>query len=128
MSELPRRRDMLRWTRAEHAVHRAIRAVELTGADLRLTDAVLLLQAALDSVADYVDGVESRRSAVDFDRLAALEQSEADLAALRQRHAAEVEKAERAVIDWMWTEDPLCDNADETWTAWLASEAKARLT
>ena len=47
---------------------------------------------------------------------------------VRQRHAEAVERAERAVIDWMWTEDPLCDNADETWAAWLASEAKARLT
>lgn len=31
------------------------------GADVRLTDAVVLLQAARDSVADFVDGIETRR-------------------------------------------------------------------
>ena len=110
MSELPRRRDMLRWTRAEHAVHRAIRAVELTGADLRLTDAVLLLQAALDSVADYVDGVESRRSAVDFDRLAALE---LELAEARTQLAIET----RAALD--------CNDALAKERAALSAEREA---
>jgi hypothetical protein len=33
--------------------------------DVRLTDAVVLLGAARDSVADYIDGIESRRGVSD---------------------------------------------------------------
>jgi hypothetical protein len=49
-------------TDAERAIVNAVQAVEALGADVRLTDAVVLLQAARDSVADFVDGVDVRRS------------------------------------------------------------------
>jgi hypothetical protein len=41
----------------ELAIHDAKDQVELMGADARLTDAVVLLSAAQNKVADFVDGV-----------------------------------------------------------------------
>lgn len=61
MSEIPRRAQMEQWTSAEKAIYDACLAVEAMPADVRLTDAVTLLGAAKDSVADFVDGVETRR-------------------------------------------------------------------
>jgi hypothetical protein len=62
MSEIPRRNDMQRWSDAERAIYAAMEAVEKMPADVRLTDAVVLLGAARDSVADYIDGKLRRRS------------------------------------------------------------------
>lgn len=62
MDEIPRRARRDQWTPAEQAIQAALDAVEAVGADVRLTDAVVLLGAARDSVADYVDGVDTRRS------------------------------------------------------------------
>lgn len=56
--EIPRRIRMDLWTPAEKAIGAAITAVELSGADPRLTAAVCLLAKAKDRVADFVDGVE----------------------------------------------------------------------
>lgn len=56
-----RRCDVQRRVPAETAISEAMRAVEDMPADVRLTDAVVLLQAARDSVGDYVDGVMNRR-------------------------------------------------------------------
>lgn len=46
------------WSPGERAIHDAVQVVEAMGADPRLTDAVVLLQAARDSVADYMDSVD----------------------------------------------------------------------
>lgn len=43
---------------AERQITKAMAAVEAMPADVRLTDAVVLLGKAKDRVADYVDGVE----------------------------------------------------------------------
>lgn len=59
--EIPRRIRLDQNTPAELAIRAALHAVEAAGADVRLTDAVVLLGAALDSVADFVDGIEQRR-------------------------------------------------------------------
>jgi len=59
--EIPRRIDRQRMNMAELAISEAIAVTETVGADPRLTDAVVLLSAARDSVADYVDGVPIRR-------------------------------------------------------------------
>jgi hypothetical protein len=40
---------------AEKAVYDAVQAVENVGADVRLTDAVVLLQLAREKLADYFD-------------------------------------------------------------------------
>ena len=64
MNDIPRRCDQLRWTPAEFAIAKAVEAVEQMHADVRLTDAVILLQAAKDSVADFIDGVDQRRFVV----------------------------------------------------------------
>lgn len=61
---IPRRIRVDSFTPAERAIYDAVQAVEAAGADVRLTDAVVLLQAARDSVADYVDGIDMRRSVV----------------------------------------------------------------
>jgi len=55
---------MDQWTEAERAIQAAVDAVERAGADVRLTDACNLLWEARQSVADYVDGVNVRRSVV----------------------------------------------------------------
>lgn len=57
---IPRRIRMDNWTPAETAIYQAMQKVEEAGADVRLTDAVILLQQAREMVADYVDGVEAR--------------------------------------------------------------------
>jgi hypothetical protein len=57
----PRRIQMEKWVPAEKAIREAVLAVEAMPADVRLTDAVVLLQAAKDSVADFVDGIDKRR-------------------------------------------------------------------
>lgn len=56
-TETPRRIDLLRMTSAESAITAAMAEVERMPADVRLTDAVLLLNQARDKVADFVDGV-----------------------------------------------------------------------
>jgi hypothetical protein len=61
MTDIPRRAQLDRLTEAELAIRRAVIEVEKVGADVRLTDAVILLGAARDSVADYVDGINRRR-------------------------------------------------------------------
>jgi hypothetical protein len=60
-NDFPRRARLDKFCPAERAIWDAVGAVEAMPADLRLTDAVILLQAARDSVADFVDGVDQRR-------------------------------------------------------------------
>jgi hypothetical protein len=64
-NDIPRRARLDQFTRAERAIYDAAQAVEDGPADVRLTDAVILLQAARDSVADFVDGIDKRRHVVD---------------------------------------------------------------
>lgn len=61
MNETTRRIDLTRMTPAEKAIYDAVQAVEAMPADVRLTDAVILLQAARESVADFVDGIKDQR-------------------------------------------------------------------
>lgn len=67
MSNPMRRADTLQHCPAEKAISEAMAAVEAMAADVRLSDAVSLLQAARDSVADYVDGVKEHRRSVRYD-------------------------------------------------------------
>jgi hypothetical protein len=53
--EIPRRIRLDRMTTAEKIIFDAVQEVERVGADVRLTDAVILLKQARDKVADYVD-------------------------------------------------------------------------
>lgn len=62
MSDIPRRIQMQQWCEAERKIYDAMQAVEAMAADVRLTDAVVLLGAARDRVADFVDGVEGKRT------------------------------------------------------------------
>ena len=57
--DITRRADTLRRTAAEQAIAAAMLAVEALPADERLTDAVVALGQAAESVADFVDGVPS---------------------------------------------------------------------
>lgn len=68
--EIPRRVRVDKFTSAERAIYDAIQAVEAVGADVRLTDAVVLLGAAQSSVADFVDGepVIRRQIGMAFDQ------------------------------------------------------------
>lgn len=52
---LPRRNRVDQMFPAELAIREAVLAVERLGADVKLTEAVILLQQAKDKVADYVD-------------------------------------------------------------------------
>ena len=56
--EIPRRIQLEKFTPAELAIYKAVEAVEALPPDVRLTEAVNLLQKARDRVADYVDGVD----------------------------------------------------------------------
>ena len=55
--DIPRRIRVDLFTPAEKAIYDAVTAVEAAGCDVRLTDAVNLLQAARNKVADFVDNV-----------------------------------------------------------------------
>jgi hypothetical protein len=57
--DIPRRSRIDQMTPAERAIYDAMGVVEAAGADVRLTDAVVLLQAARERVADFVDGKAS---------------------------------------------------------------------
>ena len=65
MTDIPRRTDLSRMTPAELAIRQAMLTVEEGGADVRLTDAVVLLGEAREAVADYIDGIDRRRSVHD---------------------------------------------------------------
>lgn len=52
---IPRRIQLEKLTPAERAIRDAVIEVERVGADVRLTEAVILLQHARDKVADYID-------------------------------------------------------------------------
>lgn len=54
-NKFPRRSCIYLLTPAEKAVWDAAQAVENLGADVRLTDAVVLLQQARERLADYFD-------------------------------------------------------------------------
>lgn len=56
MTDIPRRIDLSRMTPAEVAITTALQAIETMAADVRLTEAVILLGKARDRVADFVDG------------------------------------------------------------------------
>lgn len=55
MAEIPRRARIDLMCPAELAIRNAIELVEAMGADPALTDAVVHLSSAQESVADYVD-------------------------------------------------------------------------
>jgi hypothetical protein len=60
-NQVPRRACIDKRVPAELSIDAAIEAVEKMAADVRLTDAIVLLQAAKDSVSDYIDGLEQFR-------------------------------------------------------------------
>ena len=49
---------MLQHTEAEKAILAAMQVVERMGADVRLTNAVVYLEKAFNSVADFTDGFD----------------------------------------------------------------------
>lgn len=57
-NEIPRRSRMDKWNDAEKAIYNAVVEVEKMPADVKLTNAVIKLQAARDLVADFIDGTE----------------------------------------------------------------------
>ncbi len=61
-NEFPRRNRIDQYTPAEKSISYAVQAVEMAGAHPRLTDAVNLLAAAHEAVADFVDGAAPREA------------------------------------------------------------------
>lgn len=55
MTDLPRRGCTHLLTPQEEAIRDCVESIETMGADARLTDAINLLHAAREKVADYVD-------------------------------------------------------------------------
>lgn len=55
MEDFPRRNRLDKNTEAELAIHNAISKVEEVGADVRLTNVVVMLGEAKDLLSDYVD-------------------------------------------------------------------------
>lgn len=58
VGEIPRRARVDQWSLGERAIQDAVDRVEEMGADIRLTQAVILLGEARDKVADFVDNVK----------------------------------------------------------------------
>lgn len=58
-NNIPRRIQLNKLTPAELAIHNAVHEVEKAGCDVRLTDAINLLHAAKELVADFIDGVNN---------------------------------------------------------------------
>ena len=56
--ETPRRNRIDLFTKAEKAIYDAVGEVENLQADVRLTEATVLLEQARNKVADYVDNVK----------------------------------------------------------------------
>ena len=54
---VPRRNRVDKMSSGEYAIREAVQEVEAMGADVRLTQAVILLGEAKDKVADFVDGI-----------------------------------------------------------------------
>lgn len=59
MNTIPRRSRLDLNTPAELVIHSAIQEIEKMAADTRLTEAVILLLKAKDSVSDYVDDINT---------------------------------------------------------------------
>ncbi len=76
MDTWPRRASIQSMTPAELKCRELIGIVEELGADVRLTDAVVLIGAAQASIADFIDGVDCRRTVTDQKPIAALRASE----------------------------------------------------
>ena len=64
MKQFPRRNNLSLCTPAELAIFKAMQEVEKVGADVKLTDAIVLLGKAKDCVSDFIDGV----TAIDSDK------------------------------------------------------------
>jgi stage III sporulation protein SpoIIIAA len=58
VNDIPRRIDISRFSPAEKAIREAMHAIEAMPPDVRLTDAIVLLERAKAKVADFVDGVK----------------------------------------------------------------------
>ena len=61
MNDPSRRIQMQKWTPAERAIFDVVQLIEAMPADVRLTDAVVLLGMARTRLADFVDGVPGQR-------------------------------------------------------------------
>lgn len=96
---IPRRVRLDLITPAERAIYDAVQAVEALVADVRLTDAVILLGAARESVADFVDGIDKRRYVSE-----------------QARYRVQVEERYGAVAQWQ-------AEAETNRQAWLKAEA-----
>lgn len=65
--EIPRRNRMDKWSTAEKAIYDAIQEVEKMGCDIRLTEVVIKLSEAQNSIADYIDAEIIIIHIMDFD-------------------------------------------------------------
>lgn len=55
MENFPRKNRLDLYTPAEVAIYNAVQEVEKLGADVKLTEAVILLSQAKDKVGDYIN-------------------------------------------------------------------------
>lgn len=60
-NEISRRHCMWLWTKEEKAIHDAVQAVEKLPADVRLTNAVVLLGQAQDAVNEFMESEEGKQ-------------------------------------------------------------------
>jgi hypothetical protein len=54
-NSIPRRAQINKFAPTEMAIFKSIQEIEKLPADIRLTDAIILLQRAKDKVSDYID-------------------------------------------------------------------------
>ena len=106
---IPRRIQQQQRVAAEILIDAARDAVEAMPADVRLTDAVVLLGAARDSVSDFVDGIDKRRYVTEGrqdgpERLRALDGDDYQMIEQEVRSArmfcAEYRERQAKVVEW----------------------------
>ena len=74
MNNSPRRNQLDQCTPAELAIYTAMYEVEMVGADVRLTNAVIKLNEARNLVADFVDKIVDRKNLPFGEAIEALKQ------------------------------------------------------
>jgi hypothetical protein len=66
---IQRRNQMSKFTSMEMAIYKAMLIVEEEGADVKLTEAVVLLERAKNKVSDYVDSKIQNKNTIEFNRV-----------------------------------------------------------
>jgi hypothetical protein len=88
----PRRIRMDLWSPAEKAIGNAVQEVEKMAADVRLTNAVILLLKARDLVADFIDNIESPSPEVGEEKKEIMKHTKSGIELIANERRRQIEK------------------------------------